>query len=198
MRYGGHPEIVRMYGGSLQEPAPLSREAAQRWYATVCADPLAWVIEVEGCCVGVVRLHSLVDQDRRARLAIGLFHPDLLGRGIGTLAIRLLLRHAFETMRLHRVDLRVLAFNGRAIRCYEKCGFVREGVERESAWVDGAWADDVLMAVLEHLTHRNQAQSCIRSIGCASRASRVRPCLGRPGTRGGLASPAGEAERPGT
>ena len=150
VRYGGHPEIVRMYGGSLQEPAPLSREAAQRWYATVCADPLAWVIEVEGCCVGVVRLHSLVDQDRRARLAIGLFHPDLLGRGIGTLAIRLLLRHAFETMRLHRIDLRVLAFNGRAIRCYEKCGFVREGVERESAWVDGAWADDMLMAILEH------------------------------------------------
>src|SRR5918911_1682702 len=75
--YGGHPEIVRMYGGSLQEPAPISHEAAQRWYATVCADPLAWVIEVDGCCVGVVRLHSLVEQDRRARLAIGLFHPDL-------------------------------------------------------------------------------------------------------------------------
>ena len=39
---------------------------------------------------------------------------------------------------------------GVLIRCYEKCGFVREGVERESAWVDGAWADDVLMAILEH------------------------------------------------
>jgi RimJ/RimL family protein N-acetyltransferase len=88
--------------------------------------------------------------DRRARLAIGLFHPDLLGQGIGTLAIRLLLRHAFETMGLHRLDLRVLAFNRRAIRCYEKCGFVHERFERESAWVAGTWADDVLMALLEH------------------------------------------------
>src|SRR5437667_957189 len=122
--YGRHPEIVRMYGGALLEPVPLSHEAAQRWYAEVCADPLAWVIDVDGRCVGVVRLHSLIDQDRRARLAIGLFHPDLLGHGIGTLATRLLLRHAFETMQLHRVDLRVLTFNRRAIRCYEKCGFV--------------------------------------------------------------------------
>ena len=151
--YGRHPEIVRMYGGVLPEPVALSREAAQRWYAEICADPLSWVIEAEGRCVGAVRLHSLIDQDRRARLAIGLFHPDLLGGGIGTLATRLLLQHAFGTMQLHRVDLRVLAFNGRAIRCYEKCGFLREGVERESAWVDGAWADDVLMGILEDEYH---------------------------------------------
>jgi ribosomal-protein-alanine N-acetyltransferase len=148
--YGRHPEIIRMYGGVLEETGPLSREAAQRWYADACADPLSWVIEAGRRCVGVVRLHSLSEQDRRARLAIGLFHPDLLGHGIGTLATRLLLRHAFETMQLHRVDLRVLDFNRRAIRCYERCGFVREGVERESACIEGEWANDVLMGILEH------------------------------------------------
>jgi RimJ/RimL family protein N-acetyltransferase len=79
--YGGHPEIIRMYGGDLQAPVPRSCEAAERWYAQVCADPLAWVIEAESRCVGVVRLHSLVERDRRARLAIGLSHPDLLGQG---------------------------------------------------------------------------------------------------------------------
>jgi len=150
---GGHPEIVRMYGGDLQAPTPISPADAERWYARLCADPLAWVIEVDGRCTGVVRLHTLVERDRRARLAIGLLEPELLGRGIGTRAIRCLLRHAFETMRLHRVDLRVLAFNGRAIRCYERCGFVREGRERESAWVGGGWADDVLMSILEHEYH---------------------------------------------
>ncbi|MBV8716748.1 MAG: GNAT family N-acetyltransferase [Chloroflexi bacterium] len=91
---------------------------------------MAWIIETDAHCVGVVRLHSLVEQDRRARLAIGLFHPALLGHGTGTLAIRLVLQHAFDGLHLHRVDLRVLAFNVRAIRCYEKCGFVREGLER--------------------------------------------------------------------
>jgi GNAT superfamily N-acetyltransferase len=81
---------------------------------------------------------------------IGLLHPDLLGRGTGTSAIRILLRHAFDSLHLHRVDLRVLSFNVRALRCYEKCGFVREGIGRESALVDGAWVDDVMMSILEH------------------------------------------------
>jgi RimJ/RimL family protein N-acetyltransferase len=37
-------------------------------------------------------------------------------------------------MNLHRVDLRVLAFNDGAIASYRKCGFVQEGCERESCW----------------------------------------------------------------
>lgn len=52
-------------------------------------------------------------------------------------------------MGLHRVDLRVLAYNERAIAAYRKCGFSQEGVERESAWIDGKWFDDVMMSILE-------------------------------------------------
>jgi RimJ/RimL family protein N-acetyltransferase len=139
-----------MYGAAVPESTEISREAAERWYRDVVGDPLAWIIETDGVCAGVVRLHSVVERDKRARLAIGLLHPDLLGRGTGTIAIRILLRHAFDTLQLHRVDLRVLSFNVRALRCYEKCGFVREGVERESAFFDGAWVDDVVMSILEH------------------------------------------------
>jgi RimJ/RimL family protein N-acetyltransferase len=43
----------------------------------------------------------------------------------------------------------VLEYNTRAIRAYEKCGFVREGIERETALVDGAWHGDVIMSLLE-------------------------------------------------
>ena len=60
-----------------------------------------------------------------------------------------MLRYAFEELGMHRVDLRVLAFNERAIACYEKCGFVREGVEREGSRIGGERQSDVLMSVLE-------------------------------------------------
>jgi RimJ/RimL family protein N-acetyltransferase len=53
-------------------------------------------------------------------------------------------------LKLHRIDLRVLAFNQRAIACYEKCGFVREGVVREGVFIAGEWQSDVLMSILEH------------------------------------------------
>jgi RimJ/RimL family protein N-acetyltransferase len=42
----------------------------------------------------------------------------------------------------------VFAGNGPAIAVYEKCGFVREGVLRAAAFVDGHREDVVVMAVL--------------------------------------------------
>ncbi len=107
-----------------------------------------WVIEYEGRCIGTARL-TLTESDRRARFAIGIFDFSKLGIGLGTEATRLVLGHAFNTLGLHRVDLRVLDYNKRAIACYEKCGFVREGVEREGARVEGKWETDVMMSILD-------------------------------------------------
>ena len=54
----------------------------------------------------------------------------------------------FEELGLRRVDLHTDADNARGIRCYEKCGFVREGVMRERRVRYGKPLDMVLMAVL--------------------------------------------------
>ncbi|MBN9392008.1 MAG: GNAT family N-acetyltransferase [Chloroflexi bacterium] len=149
LNYHKYPEIYRMYGVSLQQEEPVTPEAALEWYRWISRESLRWIIEADGKLAGVAGLHSLNKEDRRARFAIGLNHPDLLGRGIGTTATRLVLRHAFEEMGLHRVDLRVLAYNKRAIASYRKCGFVQEGVERDSALVNGKWEDDLMMSILE-------------------------------------------------
>ena len=49
----------------------------------------------------------------------------------------LALDHAFGPLRLHRVSLRVLASNERAVKCYRACGFAEEGREREAALSTG-------------------------------------------------------------
>ena len=51
-------------------------------------------------------------------------------------------------MRLNRVSLTTDELNARAIRCYEKCGFVREGLMRQHRLVDGQFRNAVLMGVL--------------------------------------------------
>ncbi len=60
-----------------------------------------------------------------------------------------MLRHAFETVGLHRVELEVYRFNPRARHVYEKAGFVLEGTKREGLLWDGEWVDVDLMAMLE-------------------------------------------------
>lgn len=150
---GRDPEIVRMFGGSpsSDKQVAMSAEDAAAWYAEVSGDPnpFHWAIELEGRFVGTARLHALDEVDRGARYAVGLLDRDVLGKGVGTEVTRCVLRFAFEELGLHRVSLRVLAFNQRAIRCYLRCGFVEEGRERESAHIDGAWHDDVIMGILD-------------------------------------------------
>lgn len=145
---GRHPEILLMYGTDNPDPAPYTLEQCLAWVEGLQQDPLAWVIEHDGRCIGDARLHSVREQDAKATYAIGLQAPEHLGRGLGTEATRLVLAHAFGALGLHRISLRVLAFNERAIRSYEKCGFVIEGRERESCRMGDAWYDDVMMAAL--------------------------------------------------
>ncbi|MGL4199204.1 MAG: GNAT family N-acetyltransferase [Allorhizobium sp.] len=77
-----------------------------------------------------------------------MYDAQQLGKGYGSEAIRLLLHHAFTELDLHRIGIRVLAYNERAIRAYLKCGFIVEGRERETAFVDGVWHDDLIMGIL--------------------------------------------------
>lgn len=146
--YGVSSEIARMYGGDTTALLKEDPKRGDRWFKRMSSEPCAWIIEVDGQPVGEIRLHSLDEQDQRARLALGMFGEQHLGKGIGRKAIRLALDYAFDIMMLHRVDLRVLAFNVRAIRCYLACGFVHEGTERDSARISGEWHDDWIMSIL--------------------------------------------------
>jgi RimJ/RimL family protein N-acetyltransferase len=85
---------------------------------------------------------------RTAWLGIGIGEPEYRGRGYGTDAMRLLVGYGFRELDLHRIQLGVLANNPRAIRCYEKVGFVREMVRRAEIYRDGQRIDAIYMGLL--------------------------------------------------
>lgn len=145
---GQDPTIIRMFGKDPKQLPPWTKEAASAWVSDIQHHPSAWIIESDGALAGSIRLNNLNPVDQKARLGIGLSHHQQLGQGIGRKAISLLLDHAFGPMGLHRIHVRVIEYNTRAIRCYEACGFRREGIERESARVGTAWHDEILMAKL--------------------------------------------------
>lgn len=70
------------------------------------------------------------------------------GRGFGTDAMRVLCRFCFEEMNLHKLKLSVIAFNAPAIRCYEKCGFEREGVLKSEVFREGKYHDVVMLGLI--------------------------------------------------
>ncbi|MDG1067581.1 MAG: GNAT family protein [Sulfitobacter sp.] len=147
---GNTPEIQHMFGLHPEQSKPLTQDGAQAWVDLQLATPNVWMIELGGRLVGNVFLHTLNWQDRRASLALGILDPDLLGKGYGSRVLHLLLDHAFGAMGLHRIALRVLDYNARAIAAYAKAGFVVEGREREAALVGGRYHDDLSMGLLAH------------------------------------------------
>ena len=149
LKCGRHHEFVHMCGGnSLKKPEYPRRSVWEDWYEHQKNTPYSWVIEVDGRCVGTAGFHQIIEADKSARYRIGIFDPAFHNRRIGEITTKLLLRYGFDTMHLHRIDLKVLAYNRRAIRCYEKCGFLQEGVLRESAYIDGTFHDDIIMGIL--------------------------------------------------
>ncbi len=159
-RLGWHSEIERGYG-SERGTGPMTDAEAAEWFELMATQDrfLQWVVEVEGEPAGMASLRLLNPVDRKALFAVGMHAPRFIGRGLGAEATRLVLGHAFDDLGLHRVGLRVLAFNAAAIACYHRCGFVEEGREREGCWLEGRWHDDVMMSVLDHEYRRQETPS---------------------------------------
>ena len=70
------------------------------------------------------------------------------GNGFMVDALDLLIRHAFDTMRLHRIEAACIPDNKRSIRVLEKVGFTREGLLRSYLKINGGWQDHYLYALI--------------------------------------------------
>lgn len=137
-----------MYGGDTRNIKPFTREDALHWFEFALLNKYEWSIIYDGRFIGIVRL-TVNEQDRNARYAVGIQDYALLGKGLGTEVTRLILAFAFQVLGLHRVELKVLEYNKRAIACYEKCGFIKEGTMREGALIEDCWESDIIMGILE-------------------------------------------------
>lgn len=80
-------------------------------------------------------------------LGIHLVRP-LRGRGIGTRAHELAVRHLFSWTLLHRIEAHTAIDNAAERRALEKAGFTFEGALRGACFRGGQWYDGVLYSIL--------------------------------------------------
>ena len=109
-----------------------------------------FIIEFENRSVGSVQLVDINFTHRNAEATIRLFKEDDCGKQVGTKAIKILCDYAFRDLGLVRVWLRVFADNVRAIRAYEKVGFVKEGIMNKAAFINGYFLDVIIMGKLNN------------------------------------------------
>ena len=98
--------------------------------------------------VGVIGWHLIDWRNRTGELGLVIGEKPVWNTGLGTDAVRTLVRWGFRELNLNRAFLRVYEDNAAAIRCYEKVGFRHEGRLRQDRYQDGRYLDTLLMGVL--------------------------------------------------
>lgn len=101
--------------------------------------------------IGHISLGQIDNINKSARIGKVLVGDTRMrGRSIGKHMMKAVLHIAFNELKLHRVTLGVYDFNTSAISCYEKIGFVKEGLLRESKKVGETYWNLWEMSMLEY------------------------------------------------
>ena len=147
-------EDVTRWLGPPNFPSRAHQERFVEQASASGADTKYFAIEtLDGKLVGDCGLRLIDWKSRKAEFFITIGEKEFWGKGLGSDALRIVIRLAFDKMNLNRLWLSVLVDNPRAVRCYEKCGFVREGSLRQESYVDGKYRDVLLMALLREDYH---------------------------------------------
>lgn len=100
-----------------------------------------------GAIAGVTYINSIIRGRLQAgSIAYAAFLPTA-GRGHMSEGLGLLLRYAFEDLRLHRLEAQIQPGNEASLRLVRRLGFMREGYSPGLLFIDGAWRDHERWAI---------------------------------------------------
>jgi diamine N-acetyltransferase len=139
----------------LMRSLPMSRVEEESWFDRMMQSPPAeHVLVIEANtedgwkAIGTTSFMDFNWFDRNAEVGIMIGDKEYWNRGFGREVMKLMLRHGFNTLNLHRIWLRVFEHNLRGIKAYEHAGFIHEGRLRQDAFRNGKYCDLLVMSVL--------------------------------------------------
>lgn len=98
-------------------------------------------VEETGTAAGMVNINSIIrGRYQGASLGYAAFAPSA-GRGYMAEGLTVTLRHAFEDLRLHRLEANIQPANKASLALVQRLGFRHEGLSPAYLYIDGAWRD---------------------------------------------------------
>lgn len=143
-------EIQNMVGGPKYF---VSKEKERQWIMNTIQDNSRMVL---GIClkendklIGTVNIQDIDWINRSAHVPILLGDKEAWGKGYASEARLLALKFAFEERGLHRIWALVLEDNIPSLKMLEKCGYVKEGVLKDSVYKAGRFQNQVYLGLLK-------------------------------------------------
>lgn len=123
---------------------PVEKEAAVIRDFEASASHFFIVALYDGRIVGGLGIMGDAKDFQRGNATLGMSIQNAFsGVGLGTELMKYALEQA-RKLEFHRLELRVRTYNGPAIALYEKVGFQRVGLLKESAFVDDSFVDEYI------------------------------------------------------
>jgi len=113
--------------------------------------------------VGVMNLNDIIrGLTQSAHVGYHAFRP-YEGQGYMTEALDLILRYAFRTLKLHRIEAGIQPHNTRSITLVKRLGFRYEGTAKRLIKIAGRWRDHQRWAILAEEYRPSRARRCPRN-----------------------------------
>jgi ribosomal-protein-serine acetyltransferase len=107
----------------------------------------ACALRYHGTIVGVAG-HNVLDTTNAISYIGYWLSADAQGQGLMTASVRALIEHAFDHLRINRIDIRVATENIPSQRVCQRLGFSQEGVLRDAEWLYDHYVDHTINSLL--------------------------------------------------
>jgi [ribosomal protein S5]-alanine N-acetyltransferase len=147
-------ESASLHGPYMSPPSTPEafRAHVRRYEQPADGESLLICLRSTGAIAGMVNINSIIrGRFQSASIGYAAFAPAV-GQGYMTEGLGLVIRYAFEQLRLHRLEADIQPGNAPSIRLVERLGFRREGYAPEMLFIDGAWRDHERWAITTTMT----------------------------------------------
>jgi len=135
-----------------RSPEPVTLDECYRWYDEIVSDEtkIMFALEtIEGKShVGNCGLFEIHKRSKKAKLWVYIGVKSLWRQGMGRDVLAQLIDYGFNKLNLNRLYLYVVKNNIRAQKFYESAGFIKEGVFRQDAFLEGKFEDTIYYSML--------------------------------------------------
>ncbi len=138
IRLADAPDFVRWFGDKkvavyLLRQTPMSLQKERAWIKKMlrAKDKIIWsIFNEDNKLIGNTGL-TIDAKNKAASFGIVIGEKDQWGKGYASECLKLIENFVFKKLKYNRLELEVCMKNKRAVRVYEKAGFLLEGVKRQ-------------------------------------------------------------------
>ena len=134
--------------------SPNSLEKLREYVNSKLGDPnnifLAIILKENNRHIGNIKLGPINWNHRFGDIGIIVGEDDCHGKGYASEAIKLLTKHAFNTLNLHKVTAGAYGNNIGSIKAFQKAGFEIEGKRKDYFFSNGQYVDMIIMGLLNN------------------------------------------------